>query len=294
MTTLIPIGRFSKMTRLSAKALRLYDEMRLLVPARVDPATGYRYYTHAQVKRAVIIGALRAVEMPLDEIRAFVSTDDEAAADRWLRAHRTRIERRLNAHQEMLALIDAYVGHKPSLTADEVELVARTAFTVVAVRVHTSHQFIGQDVPSGFAGLSRGLAEHKLITVGPPMLVVHDLIDEQNDGDIEIAVPVDAAALTRSLADRDTSRARKRSISELYASVLPACTLATIVHRGPFSDVAAAYRSVFEWIHARGLDIVGPAREVYLTDPTTVASANLLSRVEVPVALTADGALAAG
>lgn len=58
MTSLIPIGRFSKMTPLSVKALRLYDEMLLLVPAHVDSSTGYRYYTPSQVRRAVIIGAL--------------------------------------------------------------------------------------------------------------------------------------------------------------------------------------------------------------------------------------------
>ena len=60
----------------------------------------------------MIIGALRAVEMPLEEIRAFVSADDEAAADRWLLTHRLRIEQRLKVHQQMLSLIDAYVGNK--------------------------------------------------------------------------------------------------------------------------------------------------------------------------------------
>ena len=44
MSGLIAIGAFSRITRLSTKALRLYDEMRLLTPARVDPATRYRYY----------------------------------------------------------------------------------------------------------------------------------------------------------------------------------------------------------------------------------------------------------
>ena len=40
MRRLVPIGRFSQITRLTPKALRIYDEMGLLPPARVDPDTG--------------------------------------------------------------------------------------------------------------------------------------------------------------------------------------------------------------------------------------------------------------
>jgi DNA-binding transcriptional MerR regulator len=45
MKNLLPIGRFSQLTRLTIKALRLYDELGLLRPAYVDPDTAYRYYS---------------------------------------------------------------------------------------------------------------------------------------------------------------------------------------------------------------------------------------------------------
>ena len=73
---LVPIGRFSKMTRLSVKALRLYDEIGLLNPARVDPSSGYRYYELGQANRAEAVRILRSVDMPLDEIRAVLDEDD--------------------------------------------------------------------------------------------------------------------------------------------------------------------------------------------------------------------------
>ena len=41
---LMSIGEFARLSRLSAKALRLYDELRLLPPARVDPDSGHRWY----------------------------------------------------------------------------------------------------------------------------------------------------------------------------------------------------------------------------------------------------------
>ena len=40
--TLLSIGEFARLSRLSAKALRRYDQLGLLKPARVDPDSGYR------------------------------------------------------------------------------------------------------------------------------------------------------------------------------------------------------------------------------------------------------------
>jgi PPM family protein phosphatase len=40
--TYITIGEFAERTRLSPKALRLYDRLGLVVPAKVDPGSGYR------------------------------------------------------------------------------------------------------------------------------------------------------------------------------------------------------------------------------------------------------------
>jgi DNA-binding transcriptional MerR regulator len=55
----MPICKFARACRLSVKALRHYDEERLLRPAHVDERTGYRYYTQDQVRDAVTIGMLR-------------------------------------------------------------------------------------------------------------------------------------------------------------------------------------------------------------------------------------------
>ena len=62
---LLPIGAFSRRSRLSLKALRLHDEIGLLRPAVVDRSSGYRYYDESQVGVARLIGLLRRLEMPL-------------------------------------------------------------------------------------------------------------------------------------------------------------------------------------------------------------------------------------
>ena len=68
MDSLMSIGRFSRASRLSVKALRLYDAEGLLAPAWVDPASGYRHYRPEQVRRAEAIRVPRTVDMPLARV----------------------------------------------------------------------------------------------------------------------------------------------------------------------------------------------------------------------------------
>jgi DNA-binding transcriptional MerR regulator len=77
---LLPIGRFSKMTRLSVKALRHYDELGLLAPAVVDPFSGYRYYTYSQANRAEAIRILRGLDVPLEDVRELLASEDPEIA----------------------------------------------------------------------------------------------------------------------------------------------------------------------------------------------------------------------
>ncbi|KUL40553.1 hypothetical protein ADL12_12935 [Streptomyces regalis] len=88
---MLTIGVFAKACRLSPKALRLYDELDLLRPARVDPDTGYRYYAPAQLEAARLVAWLRRLGMPLARIREVRSLEPQAAA-RAVGAYWARVE----------------------------------------------------------------------------------------------------------------------------------------------------------------------------------------------------------
>ena len=78
---LLTIGEFARAARLSPKALRLYDELGLLRPFRVDEWSGYRYYAPSQLERARLVAWLRRLGLPLAQIGAVVeSPPGEAAA----------------------------------------------------------------------------------------------------------------------------------------------------------------------------------------------------------------------
>jgi len=76
------IGEFARRSRLSTKALRLYDGMGLLPPARVDEDSGYRFYESGQLTQARLIAALRQLQVPLTEIKSILLLEPGQAADR--------------------------------------------------------------------------------------------------------------------------------------------------------------------------------------------------------------------
>jgi DNA-binding transcriptional MerR regulator len=78
----IGIGEFARRSRLSLKALRLYDERGVLVPARVDQASGYRYYDPAQLEQARLVVMLRELQVPLAAIKELLACDPADAATR--------------------------------------------------------------------------------------------------------------------------------------------------------------------------------------------------------------------
>ena len=108
----ISIGEFARRSRLSVKALRLYDELGVLVPARVDDASGYRYYDGAQLEAARLVAMLRQLDLPLGEIKELLACDPADAADR-IAAHWREAEASHDARRELVDyVVDRLSGRR--------------------------------------------------------------------------------------------------------------------------------------------------------------------------------------
>lgn len=108
---LLTIGAFAKASRLSPKALRLYDELGLLPPARVDPDTGYRLYAPRQLEQARLVAWLRRIGMPLARIRELNGLDGPAAA-REIRAYWAGVENDVAARRDLAAFLVDHLSRK--------------------------------------------------------------------------------------------------------------------------------------------------------------------------------------
>jgi DNA-binding transcriptional MerR regulator len=96
----VSIGEFARRSRLSVKALRLYDELDVLLPARVDEASGYRYYDVEQLETARLVAMLRQIDMPLAAIRELLACDPVDGAAR-IAAHWREVESAYDARREL-------------------------------------------------------------------------------------------------------------------------------------------------------------------------------------------------
>ena len=127
---LLSIGEFAAATQLSPKALRLYDEQGLLQPARIDPASGYRYYDSDQVLTGRLIRTLRDMDLALADVARVVEADRaraELLLSRFAVGLDHRYAREKRAFQSALLLL------RDAARADTVTVEQRTrrAMTVL-------------------------------------------------------------------------------------------------------------------------------------------------------------------
>ena len=114
MADLLSIGRFARLTGLSIGALRHYDEVGLLRPARTDPDSGYRFYREDQLPQARAIQRLRSLDLSLDEIRDVLADGDVAA----LRTHARRVQARIWRLQRTQYRLNALIDGTEDLMAE--------------------------------------------------------------------------------------------------------------------------------------------------------------------------------
>ncbi|MBB5940105.1 protein phosphatase 2C domain-containing protein [Streptomyces zagrosensis] len=124
---LLTIGTFAKESRLSPKALRLYDELGLLTPRSRDPVSGYRLYAPEQLDQARLVAWLRRLGMPLTRIQR-VSTLEPAAAAQEIRAFWAEVEADTAARRDLASfLIDHLSWRDPAMSATTKPLEIRYA-----------------------------------------------------------------------------------------------------------------------------------------------------------------------
>jgi DNA-binding transcriptional MerR regulator len=102
------IGRFSTLTELSVRSLRLYDQMDLLTPAFIDPDTNYRFYSADQVAQALQIRAFREIGLSLFKIRQILQNPEDAREQ--LELYRRELRDQFEALQARLNLLNKTIN----------------------------------------------------------------------------------------------------------------------------------------------------------------------------------------
>ena len=252
MKELLSIGQFSRITSLTVKALRLYDDLGLLPPAAVDVDSNYRYYRLAQAAEAERIRVLRSLDMPLDEIRALLAEQNPAARRERLLAQRRQIQARIAAGEQMLQSLDHLIAEKEFFMGYQVQEKTVAEQPIVSIRLHTTLAGMQAVFQTAFRELFGTIFLRFTRPAGPPLSLYHDAEFKESDIDMEICVPVGRVV-------KENGRVTSRK--------LEGGQVASTIHNGPYPDVKFAYQALTEWAQKNGREFAGPPREIYIVGP---------------------------
>jgi len=266
------IGEFSKLSQVPVKTLRYYNEIGLLQPAEVDRFTSYRYYSADQLPRLNRILALKDLGLSLEQIARLLNNGLSPAQLRgMLRLKQAELQQRVQEEQARVARVEArlrQIEQEGQMPTYEVVLKKVPAMTVASVRdiipTYSSQDELWKE-------LGAYLARHRVTILSPCFTMYHDTEYKERDVDAEVCEHVQGPLL-------DEGRVKVHQ--------LPAVTVASVIHQGPYDGLGAAYDALAAWVEANGYRIVGPNREIYLqnvADHGITDPANLVTEVQFPV-----------
>jgi DNA-binding transcriptional MerR regulator len=234
---LLSIGEFAAATQLSPKALRIYDEQRLLLPARIDSATGYRYYSSDQVPLGRLVRTLREMNLSLTDIASVVSSQGDNAETLLARLAQEIDDRYA---REKRAYHAALIHLRRPSRVDAPEIVERArAETTAAIRPFTANRYDFVDKFRAEArAMSELLANAGLIAAAPSCALIDPLSDDE--GRLEVVIPVDPPT---------------RIPQGVTLRQLPAASCAAIATRVRYAHAAeltGALDALFDWFDRRG------------------------------------------
>jgi DNA-binding transcriptional MerR regulator len=295
---MVTIGEFSRMTHLTVKALRHYDAQGVLVPHHVDDVTGYRSYSVTQVPLAQVVRRLRALGMPLDEVRAVVGTADVGERTARIGEHLDRMEKQLDEVRGAVDTLRALLGLETApdaagpatgrtldhlLDADatdaaggEVESRAEPATWALAARARLSLAMAGWTAPA-YAALDAALRTVGAEQSGAHGALFYPDLFEREQGTLVAYVPVaerPEPGVLAALADRGGASVEVRPMH------LRETEVAVMVHRGTCADIDWTYGALGSYVARRALGVDGPIRETFVVSAVHTPDVSL-HRTEV-------------
>jgi DNA-binding transcriptional MerR regulator len=272
---LMTIGAFAGATRLSAKALRLYDRLGLLQPAQTDPVSGYRRYSEDQVETARLVGLLRRLGMPLAAIGGVLAQPPAAAAEAigayWAQAEAGAADRRALAGYLQARLRGA------EMTSYDIATRTMPARTLLSISRHLHMSETDAFFDDAFARL-RAAGPGLPGIEGCPFLVFYGEVSEDSDGPLELCRPLASAegvgtgnGTTLADAELRTEAAHEEAYIRLAMRDLGSSVML------PAIDALEA------WAREHGRAAAGPLRQILFADQRTAKPEDQVCDLTVPL-----------
>lgn len=251
---MLKIGDFSKLSRISIRMLRHYDELGLLTPETIDPFTGYRYYSEAQLFAAGRINALKDMGFKLcDAAELLRRWDDRTELERRLLEQRAQAQCQAEEAVQRLRLLDTALTR---LRKDEPMKYDVTVKTIPERFVASVRQIIpNYDLEGNLWNIFLRETAHMHIQDGDPCLCTALFYDgeyKESNVDVEIQKSVKGSY-------PDTEHVKFKT--------MPAVEVASAVCKGSYDQISEVNAAVAAWVEANGYAFDGTAFNIYHVSP---------------------------
>lgn len=270
--TMLKIGDFSRLTRVSIRMLRHYDERGLLKPERIDNFTGYRFYSIEQIPRVNRIQALKEMGFCLSEISGLMERDLDSKQLLILLGNRKReILKMINNEKGKLLKVETlikFIDKEDSYMKYEIAVKNIPAYKVLSLRdIIPTYNTEGKL----WEELQDFVKINNIKASTPCYAIYHDVEFKESDVDVEVTMCVNEEVL-------ENDRIKIRELEEVLE-------MAVIFHQGPFEEMTSAYHALGEWMESNGYEMNGPTRAIYHKGPWCEEDpVNYLTEIQAPVA----------
>jgi DNA-binding transcriptional MerR regulator len=259
------IGEFARLGGVSARTLRHYDEIGLLRPATVDPETGYRGYSAAQLGQLNRVMALKELGLSLTQVRQLLGGVTLVELRGMLALRRAQLEQELQVHRSQLLGIEARlrsIAREDSMPADDIVAKVIPAMGVVAIAGRAPGFGPANVVPvvNQLEARFDQLGIYDRVKEAGPRVIFYE---REHDEDVTVVLALPVAEPPGELPEP----ARYRVLPEIEAAVA--------VRGGPAAAIfPMVYHDLVRWIEERGYrPVPGPGRDVWVHEVDDVADA---------------------
>ena len=249
---MLKIGDFSKLSRVSIRMLRHYDDIGLLKPAETDTFTGYRYYREDQLFTIGRITALKDMGFSLsDIIRILENYDDPEKMESFLSARQEELSRLSKETEYKLMLLETA---RKRLRKEQIMNYDVTVKTIPERYAATVHMVVPHYEDEGMLWGMMAECKTPLIPADPCLACAAFLDKEYKEENVEIMV-----SMTVKGTYEDTEHVKFKT--------LPAVKVASCIIKGSYEQMGDATATVVSWINENGYQISGPMFNIYHVGP---------------------------
>lgn len=249
--SLVSIGDFSRMTHLTVKALRYYHDVGVLMPATIDPDSGYRRYSTEQVPVAQVVRRLRDLEMPIDSVREVVSAPTIDARNRAIAEHLAHMERRLQQTRGAVASLRTLL--QPMRRGERsIQFRATPPTPTLAISSRVSAADSLPFVATAVQEVLDTAEQLELGAPGVPGALFFEDVFEKGVGELVAFVPFERRGRPGAVPGRAQWREMARG------------EWAVIMHTGTYDDLDTAYAELGSFVAQRAIGVAGAIREDFL------------------------------